>query len=380
MLSKKENEKLTRVDRGTPAGEFLRRYWHPIAVAAELKEKRIRRIRILGEDLVLYRGENGAYGLVEERCCHRGASLAYGKIDGNNIRCPYHGWLYNPTGKCVEQPAEPANSTYKDRIKQPAYPVQKMAGFLYAYLGPKPASLLPRYDVLVRTDGQRRIVVLPQLDCNWLQPMENSVDPTHNHYLHSQRTGKPVHGDREAQIAKYEFEVFEHGIMKKRLAQNGNGKLEVINQHPLVFPNMLRQHHGKEHYIQYRVPVDDTHTLFFEVYFIESGNGSVIHEPEDPPVEYASYHKSAGGVYRMDKVWMQDYMAWETAGPVYDRTREHLATGDKGVLIFRKLLTSEIDKVKRGRDPIGVVRNVKANQLIHFPTITDTRREVWKGR
>jgi 5,5'-dehydrodivanillate O-demethylase len=380
MLSQKENEKLTRVDRGTPAGEFLRRYWHPIAVAAELKEKPIRRIRILGEDLVLYRGENGAYGLVEEQCCHRGASLAYGKIEGDNIRCPYHGWLYNPTGKCVEQPAEPANSTYKDRVKQPAYPVQKMAGFLYAYLGPKPAPLLPRYDVLVRADGQRRIVVLPQLDCNWLQPMENSVDPTHNHYLHSQSTGKPVHGDREAQIAKYEFEVFEHGIMKKRLAQNGNGKLEVINQHPLVFPNMLRQHHGKEHYIQYRVPVDDTHTLFFEVYFIESGNGSVIHEPEDPPVEYASYHKSAGGVYRMDKVWMQDYMAWETAGPVYDRTREHLATGDKGVLIFRKLLTSEIDKVKRGRDPIGVVRNVKANQLIHFPTITDTRREVWKGR
>jgi 5,5'-dehydrodivanillate O-demethylase len=380
MLSKKENEKLTRVDRGTPAGEFLRRYWHPITVAAELKEKPIKRIRILGEDLVLYRGEDDAYGLVEERCCHRGASLAYGKVEGDNIRCPYHGWLFDPTGKCVEQPAEPANSTYKDRVKQPAYPVQKMAGLLYAYLGPRPAPLLPRYDVLVRADGRRRIVVLPQLDCNWLQPMENSVDPTHNHYLHSQRTGKPVHGDREAEIAKYEFEVFEHGIMKKRLAQNGNGKLEVINQHPLVFPNMLRQHHGKEHYIQYRVPVDDTHTLFFEVYFIESGNGAVMHEPEDPPVEYASYHKSTDGVYRMDKVWMQDYMAWETAGPVYDRTREHLATGDKGVMVFRKLLKSEIEKVKRGRDPIAVVRNIKANQLIHFPTITDTRREVWKGR
>ncbi|MGH7844957.1 MAG: Rieske 2Fe-2S domain-containing protein [Candidatus Binatia bacterium] len=380
MLNKKENERLTRVGRGTPAGEFLRRYWHPIAVAAELKEKPITRIRILGEDLVLYRGENGACGLVEEQCCHRGASLAYGKIEGDNIRCPYHGWLYDPTGKCVEQPAEPANSTYKDRVRQPAYPVQKMAGLLYAYLGPKPAPLLPRYDVLVRADGRRRIVVLPQLDCNWLQPMENSVDPTHNHYLHSQRTGKPVHGDREAQIAKYEFEVFEHGIMKKRLAGNGTGKLGVVNQHPLVFPNMLRQHHGKEHYLQYRVPVDDTHTLFFEVYFIESGNGSAIDQAEDPPVEYASYHKSVDGVYRMDKVWMQDYMAWETAGPVYDRTREHLATGDKGVLVFRKLLKSEIDKVKRGRDPIGLVRNMKANQLIHFPTITDTRREVWKGR
>ena len=380
MLSKKENERLTRVGPGTPAGEFLRRYWHPVAVAAELTQKAIKPVRILGEDLVLYRGDNGVYGLMEERCCHRGASLAYGKVEGDNIRCPYHGWMYDPTGKCVEQPAEPANNTYKDRVKQPAYPVQKLAGLLYAYMGPKPVPLLPHYDVLVRTDGERRLVVLPRLDCNWLQPMENSVDPTHNHFLHSQRTGKPVHGDSEAEIAKYDFEVFEHGIMKKRLARNGDGKVEVINAHPLVFPNMLRQHHGKEHYIQYRVPVDDTHTLFFEVYFIESGNGVSADPLADPPVEYASYHKSSDGVYRMDKVWMQDYMAWETAGPIYDRTREHLATGDKGVLVFRKLLKSQIDKVKRGRDPLGVVRDAKANQVIHFLTITDSRREVWKGR
>ncbi len=111
MLSKKENEKLTRVGTGTPAGELLRRYWHPIAVAAELKEKPIKRLRILGEDLVLYRGEDGGYGLVAERCSHRGASLAYGRIEGCNIRCAYHGWLYAPDGKCVEQPAEPTDST-----------------------------------------------------------------------------------------------------------------------------------------------------------------------------------------------------------------------------------------------------------------------------
>jgi 5,5'-dehydrodivanillate O-demethylase oxygenase subunit len=380
MLSKKENEKLTRVGPGTPAGEFLRRYWHPIAVAADLRDQPIKRVRILGEDLVLYRGENGAYGLVEEKCCHRGASLAYGKIEGDNIRCPYHGWLFATSGKCVEQPAEPGNSTYKDRVKQPAYPVEKLAGLLYSYMGPKPAPLLPRYDVLARTDGERRIVVLPQLDCNWLQPMENSVDPTHNHYLHSQRTGRPVHGDREAEIQKYEFDVFDHGIMKKRLAKNGSGKLEVVNQHPLVFPNMLRQHHGREHYLQYRVPVDDGHTLFYEVYFIESANGLTVEQPEDPPVEYAAYHKSAEGVYQMDKVWMQDYMAWETAGSIFDRTREHLASGDKGVVVFRKLLRAEIDRVRRGRDPIGTVRDTKKNQIIHFPTITDTRREVWKGR
>lgn len=379
MLSRKENEKLTRVGPGSPVGELLRRYWHPVAAAAELNVRPIKRLRILGEDLVLYRGDDGSYGLVEEHCPHRGASLAYGKIEGCNIRCPYHGWLFDRDGKCVEQPAEPANSTYKNRIHQPAYPVQKLAGLLFAYMGPKPVPLLPRYDVLARPDGERRIVVLPRLDCNWLQPMENSVDPTHNHYLHSQRTGRPVHGDSAAETQKYEFEVVDCGIMKKRYAGNGDGELHVVNAHPLVFPNMLRQHHGREHYLQYRVPEDDTHTLFFEVYLIESSDGALVAQLNDPPVEYAPYHKD-DGVYRMDKVWMQDYMAWETAGPIYDRSREHLAVGDKGILVFRKLLKQQIDQVRRRRDPIGVIRSAEKNKLIHLETITDSKREVRAGR
>jgi len=380
MLSKKENESLTRVGPGTPAGEFLRRYWHPVAVAAELKEKPIKQVRILGEDLVLYRGGDGRYGLLAERCSHRGASLGYGKIEGSNIRCPYHGWLYDPAGRCVEQPAESPDSTYKERVKHPAYPVEKLAGMLFAYMGPKPAPLLPRYDVLTRTDGERWIVVLPRLNCNWLQPMENSVDPTHVHYLHRQGAGKPVHGDNAAEIAKYEFEVFEHGIMKKRFAGNGKGELQLVNAHPLVFPNMLRQNHGREHYLQYRVPVDDTHTLFFEIYFFESKDGSTVDQPEDPPVQYAADYKTADGAYTMGKVWMQDYMAWETAGAIFDRSKEHLATADKGVITFRKLLKAEIGKVKRGKDPIGVVRDPEKNRMIRFPTITDSRRDQWSKR
>lgn len=380
MLSKKENETLARVGPGTPAGELLRRYWHPIVVAAELDERPLRRVRILGEDLVLYRGEDGGYGLVAERCAHRGASLAYGRIEGNNIRCAYHGWMYAPDGKCVEQPAEPGDSTYKNKVCQTAYPVQKVAGLLFVYMGPKPAPLLPAYDVLVRKDGERRVVVLPQLDCNWLQPMENSVDPTHVHYLHGAGRGKPVHGERQAEIKKYEFEVFEYGIMKKRLASNGDGALHVVNQHPLVFPNMLRQCHGREHYLQYRVPVDDTHTLFFEIYFLESAGGAPVQQTGDPQVNYAASAKNPDGTYKMEKVWMQDYMAWETAGPIYERSREHLATADKGILLYRKMLKSEIDKVKRGKDPLGVTRDAAKNRLIAFNTITDSKREVGRSR
>ncbi|HEY2986918.1 MAG TPA: Rieske 2Fe-2S domain-containing protein [Candidatus Binatia bacterium] len=379
MLSKKENERLARVGPATPAGELLRRYWHPIAAAAELDERPLKRVRILGEDLVLYKG-GGGYGLVAERCSHRGASLAYGRIEGSNIRCPYHGWMYAPDGRCVEQPAEPGDSTYKDRVRHTAYPVQKTAGMLFAYMGPKPAPLLPAYDVLARQDGERRIVVLPRLDCNWLQPMENSVDPTHTHYLHGAGRGKPVHGERQAEIKKYEFEVFDHGIMKKRLAANGDGALQVVNQHPLVFPNMLRQCHGREHYLQYRVPVDDTHTLFFEIYFLESQDGSASDSSAGPPVTYAAPHKTPDGVYKMEKVWMQDYMAWETAGPIYERSREHLATADRGILLYRKMLKAEIDKVRRGKDPLGVVRDAAKNRLIAFHTITDTKREVGRSR
>ncbi len=380
MLSKKANENLARVGPGTPAGKLLRRYWHPIAVAAEVQHKSVKRLRILGEDLVLYRGEDGSYGLVTERCAHRGASLAYGSIEGCNIRCPYHGWLYSPEGKCVEQPAEPANSTYKNRVKQPAYPVRLIAGLVFAYMGPRPAPLLPSYDVFTRTDGSRHVVIWPQLNCNGLQPMENSVDPTHVHYLHGPGRGKPVHGDGGAEIKRYEFEPFEYGIMKKRFAANGNGELRVVNQHPLVFPNMLRQHHGREHYLQYRVPIDDTHTLFFEIYFHEGKDNGAAADAEDTPVEYAPSAMTDDGRYRMDRVWTQDYMAWETAGAIFDRSQEHLASADRGILVFRKMLKAEIDKVRRGKDPMGVMRDPARNRLIAFDTISDSKREVGKGR
>src|SRR6266511_2503600 len=171
MLSREENELFTRVGAGTLAGEFLRRYWHPVALAEEFKQKQTKRLRMLGENLVLYKGQDGEYGLVQENCPHRGASLFYGKVEGNNVRCAYHVWMFNPQGQCGEQAAEPPESSFKDRVRFSAYPVQKIAGLLFAYMGPKPAPLLPNYDVMARKDGVRKIRLHPVLDCNWLQPM-----------------------------------------------------------------------------------------------------------------------------------------------------------------------------------------------------------------
>ena len=142
MLSKEANERLTRVGMGTPMGELLRRYWHPIATVPELTAEPVLAVTVLGENLALYRTETGDLGLVAQRCPHRGASLAYGIPESDGLRCAYHGWKFDRAGSCLEQPAEPKDSTFRERIKIPAYPVQEMGGLIWAYLGPEPAPLL----------------------------------------------------------------------------------------------------------------------------------------------------------------------------------------------------------------------------------------------
>jgi 5,5'-dehydrodivanillate O-demethylase len=177
MLTQDENELLTRVGPGSPAGQLLRRYWHVVAAASELSdEKPKKRVRVLGEDLVLYRDHKSAYGLVGEHCSHRGASLYYGFVEEDGIRCAYHGWKYDPCGKCIEQPFENPAAGFKDKIQHPAYPVVKLGGLLFAYMGPpEKKPTLPKWDILVRQDGMKKIDV-EILRCNWLQAMENSVD------------------------------------------------------------------------------------------------------------------------------------------------------------------------------------------------------------
>jgi 5,5'-dehydrodivanillate O-demethylase len=185
MLSKEENERLTRVGPGTPMDELLRRYWWPVGFSEQVTTKP-RRVKLLGEELVLYRGTDGQPVLMELRCAHRSVALDYGRVEGTCIRCPYHGWLYDCTGQCLEQPAEPEGSTFKDKIRLRAYPTQELSGLVFGYLGPAPAPLLPRYDVLCRDDGvkwvQSRLVY-----ANWLQNVENIVDITHLAWLHGGR-------------------------------------------------------------------------------------------------------------------------------------------------------------------------------------------------
>ncbi len=361
MLTKEENEFLTRIGPGTPAGELLRRYWLPVGYACELTDEQPTKfVRILGEDLVLFKDKGGNVGLIADHCVHRGASLVYGRTEERGIACAYHGWLYDTSGNCLETPAEPADSKFHLTVRIKAYPVQKFIGMYWAYLGPQPAPVIPHYDLWVRKDGRRHLYLQPQLDANWLQPMENSMDPAHLQILHQTiafRSRPPATSTTRGytdDVAGFEFIEAPYGIIKKRTYKNGH-----VDEHPVLFPNILRQGYAT----QIRVPIDDQHTKIFFVRFVPTEDGSIVDEG-DPEVTFLQPYKTPGDaphpIGRFDMsldVQAQDHMAWETQGPIVDRGIERLATSDRGIVMFRNMVKREIERVQMGLDPKGVMRD-----------------------
>ena len=377
MLTSAENDLLTKVGPGQPAGELLRRYWLPVAVAKELTaENPTQLVRILGENLVLFRNTKGEVGLIEDRCPHRGASLSYGRVEARGLACPYHGWLFDTKGNCLETPAEPAESKFHLTVKQKSYPVQQLVGLYWAYLGPLPAPLIPNFDIWFRKDGRRKIFIQPRLDCNWLQAMENSMDPAHLMILHQDTAdperpaGNSTRGFTD-EVDHFDFYEVPYGLMKRRTYKSGE-----IDEHPVIFPNILRQGNAG----QIRVPLDDTHTKIFFVRFFPTEDGSIV-ENDDSPVIYLQPYKNPPDQlhpftrFRMDAVQAQDHMAWETQGPVADRTQERLTSSDRGVVLLREVLLREIKKMYAGQDPKGVIRDPRQNATMVDTHLTETIRQ-----
>ena len=391
MLSAEDNELLTRVGPGTPCGELLRRYWMPVACASELTDdKPTKRVRLLGESLVLFKDGKGRIGLIPERCPHRHASLYHGFIEEEGLRCPYHGWVFNVQGECIEQPYERAGGPLMQQACMRSYPVQQLAGLLFAYLGPEPAPLLPRWETLVRKDGVRDIVVLPIHHHNWLQAQENSHDPTHVVWLHARMYERALK-DRPEEMKKwapdlayfgrpiesFDFELCREeawtGIRKVR--SYGGDRPEKEAGHPAIFPNILIAPQQRFITTHFRVPMDDTHTAIYWVEFLPNEDGSISEQSDaDIPVTFMEHPLQADGEYRLDHFVYQDQMAWETQGAIADRSTELIGAGDRGIVMYRNLLRQQIEKVQRGEEPDGVIRDPALNEMIHLTFSTGQAR------
>jgi 5,5'-dehydrodivanillate O-demethylase len=372
-MTPEENEMMTRVGPGTPGGEMLRRYWWPVWLSEELKDKPVS-VRHLGEDFVLFRDGDGNPGLLDLACPHRGASLALGRAEPKGLRCCYHGWLFAPDGQCLEQPAEPEGSPLAAEVRQRAGQVQEVAGLVFAYIGPDPAPELPRYDLLFREDCHRKVWAKPD-HCNWAQRAENGVDPYHSMALHA-----AVYPSIALKRAEVEWEPTWYGF---RQSSQYPGKLTNVSHH--IFPSSTRRHNARvgtvpSEFLHMRVPTDDALTTTF---YVEAN----IAEEGPYRLECRGFLTNERGVYeRVEDNWWgivsneQDRAAQESQGLIYDRSRnETLGTSDRGVVMWRKFVFDSIKAVAEGRDPVGIQRDADANEIIHFDAgknFSDVSREL----
>jgi len=388
MLTQEENERLTRVGPGTPMGELLRRYWYPVAAASELAHCPTKRVKILGEELVLFRDKQERLGLIGAYCAHRRSHLAYGIPEADGLRCPYHGWKYDRGGRCLEQPFEETVSSdknFKDNIQLPAYMAEDLGGLIFAYLGSKPAPLLPRWDLLVEEHVWREIGHTVTA-CNWLQAVENILDPVHVEWLHgvfrnhaAEMTGKGERRRKRIRHVKIAFDLAPYGIIKRRMLE---GETEESDDwkigHWLVFPSTQK---GPD-MLRFRVPVDEAHTAQW-YYSIHPVDGDERQKAEEIPLyDMPSPVLGERGQPQMDlldgDVDPQDNAIFISQGTVYDRTREMLGESDRGIVMYRHLLDHQIKLVEEGKDPINVFRDPSANVCLKLPT--ESREQFLTGR
>jgi 5,5'-dehydrodivanillate O-demethylase len=367
VLSEERNRLLCEVGEGTPMGELLRRYWQPVAGEAEFESAAVKPVRIMGEDLVLYRDRSGTFGLVDRHCPHRRADLCYGFVEAEGLRCGYHGWLWEHTGRCLHQPFEETahpRVRFKDKVAIKAYPVQARAGIVWAYMGPPPAPLLPDW-ARFHDQGYKQ-VVLATVPCNWFQCQENSIDPVHFEWLHTNwsmvlRGEVGPWGPRHTRLG---FDEFEHGFVYRRVREDmtEDDELWTVGR-VCLWPNCLYTGH-----FEWRVPIDDRSTLSVG-WFIDPLPGEEPFEQSRIPCWTAPVSDPVTGRWIDSHIMNQDFVAWVGQGTIADRTREHLGESDRGILMMRKRMFEQVEVVRSGGDPMGLIRDPAANHRVHLPLI-----------
>ena len=391
MLNKDQNKMLTCSCPETPMGEMLRRYWQPVGLSGDVTPgQKPKQLRVLSEDLVLFRDDKGRPGLLGLHCSHRLTSLAYGRVEDGGIRCPFHAWLFDIEGKCLEQPAEP--EPFTDKFRHLAYPCQELGGLIFAYMGPKDKMpLLPRYEVLVREDGTRKVDYY-LINSNYLQNVEGALDTIHAPFLHMDGWSKEKAKMATFPKPKIKFTETDYGIWQKSWLPlpSANGPVvEDMYAHffmPAGFVRIQDSRRGKgdlKKFQSWYVPMDDTHTMRFQVSFAPLGTheGKPYQWPSEPegyeqPGPENDYYRRYGEVDTISGIptrtpgstikgfLVQDNMANETQGTIEDRTREHLGAYDTVLAAMRAIYLVAVDDVRKGRDPKHIIRDPALNEML----------------
>ncbi len=392
MLTAEQNRLLTETEPGTPGGELLRRYWQPAALSEELAAGGAPLpVRLLGEDLVLFRDEDGLPGLLGRHCVHRGTDLSYGRVENGGLRCVYHGWLYDRAGRCLEQPGEPARSDFCDKGRQKSYPCLERGGIIFAYLGPGAPPLLPNYEPLGVAENQRFATKYFQA-CNYLQGNEGNIDPVHVSYLHRQLRPKITENGSDyrrehAQLLSedvcphLETEQTAFGLRIYAVRQVDSGTYVRITN--FVMPNLsafggATAEHG--YAMHWHVPIDDvTHFKYLLVFSRDQplDVDRLRRERSEDLQEGYRLRRNRSNRYLQDRDEMRtgtftgmglsfinhDAFATESQGAVQDRTLERLGTSDVAIIAARKMLLEAVQTVAAGQDPRHVIRRPEDNDL-----------------
>jgi phenylpropionate dioxygenase-like ring-hydroxylating dioxygenase large terminal subunit len=401
MLSSAQNDLMTLTGIGTPAGKLMRCYWQPAALADELSGARpVKPVRLLGESLVLFRDEQGRYGLLERGCPHRGTDLAFGRLEQGGLRCAFHGWLFDVEGRCLETPAEPEGSRMCANIRQKAYPVVEKSGILFAYMGAGAAPAFPDFDCFT-APGTHTFAFKGMIDCNWLQSLEVGIDPAHTSFLHrffhdeepEQGYGKlfrdrSIDSDmpmtrimREFPRPQIEVEPTDYGfrLITLRRISAANTHVRVTN---LVFPHAFVIPMSSEMTItQWHVPIDDMRHYWYAIF---TSFGAPVNKDEMRRQRLELYElpdyiprKNKSNDYGFDPheqadetftgmgadINVHDQWACESMGPIQDRTKEHLGQSDKAISAYRRILRGAIEQAGSGGRPLMVLDRDSAARM-----------------
>lgn len=387
MLSREENELLTRVGAGTSMGELMRRYWMPALLAEEIPAPDCPpvRVRLLGEDLVAFRDSRGRIGLLSEHCSHRGTSLFYGRNENCGLTCIYHGWKYDVEGNVLETPAEPQQSDFNSKVRHPSYPCREAAGMIFAYIGPTDREpLFPLYEWVTLAERQT-CAVKSYLECNYLQGIEGDFDSSHTSFLHNNDLQNTAYLKRDgAPLLEADDTTF--GMRATSIRKVGAEQIYVRTS-PYILPSFsivpgpptAQFEEDDVRAFRFWVPIDDKSTW---LYILNMRNRPFSDEERKSFRSWidADYRRirNKHNDYLQDRTHQktksysgiaavipaeQDGCATESMGPICDRTKEHLGYSDKTIIALRKMLLRAVSAVKEGKDPPHVIRDSRANDF-----------------